>query len=215
MLKLANIQMLFPTPLVTFQVDEAEALNRDLLQEIEDRRSAEPGEKRSNRQGWHSAYDLFRRKEKAHARLAAIIREAVAQTTLRLAPDAPLDKLDMECEGWVNVNPTGAYNTPHDHPGNLWSGTYYVATPPAADGIESSGRIEFIDGRSGLADNFVRAPFTASKCGIAPKPGMLLLFPANLLHWVHPNLAAGDRVTVAFNARFKRRSAPGARPRRR
>lgn len=213
MLKLAKIQMLFPTPLVTFQVDEAEALNRDLLQEIEARRHAEPGQTRSNRQGWHSAYDLFSRKEAAHARLAGIIRQAVEQTTRQLAPAAPLDKLEMECEGWINVNPTGAYNTPHDHPGNLWSGTYYVATPAAGDGSDSSGRIEFIDGRSGLADNFVKAPFTASKCGIGPQPGMLLLFPANLLHWVHPNLAEGERVTVAFNARFHPRSMRRGRAR--
>jgi hypothetical protein len=43
---------------------------------------------------------------------------------------------------------------------------------------------------------------------------MLLLFPANLLHWVHPNLAADERVTVAFNARFNRRPERGSRPRR-
>lgn len=206
--------MVFPTPLVTFQVDEAEALNRDLLQEIAARRQAEAGETRSNRQGWHSAYDLFRRKEKAQARLAAIIRRAVEQVTRQLAPAAPLDKLEMECEGWININPPGAYNTPHDHPGFLWSGTYYVATPAGPQGSDSSGRIEFFDPRSGLADSFVKGPFTASKCSVGPTPGMLLLFPANLLHWVHPNLATDDRVTVAFNARFNRRPESGGRSRR-
>ena len=210
MLKLAHIQMLFPTPLVTFLVEDAEVLNRELLAEIDKRRRAEQGKTVSNRQGWHSDYDLFKRKEKAQARLAGIIRDAVEQATRKLAPDADLSRLRMECDGWINVNPTGAYNTPHDHPGNLWSGTYYVVTPDAGEGSAASGRIEFIDARSGLADNLVNAPFTASKCGVRPKPGMLLLFPANLLHWVHPNAAAEDRVTVAFNARFVPRSA-GAR----
>lgn len=213
MLKLAHIQMLFPTPLVTFLVEDAEALNRELLEEIEKRRRGEQGEKKSNRQGWHSAYDLFKRKEKAQARLTGIIRDAVEQATRKLAPDADLSRLRMECDGWINVNPTGAYNTPHDHPGNLWSGTYYVATPHAGEASAASGRIEFIDSRSGLADNLVNAPFTASKCGVRPKPGMLLLFPANLLHWVHPNAAAEDRVTIAFNARFIPRSATSSRPR--
>lgn len=211
MLKLANVQVLFPTPLVTFVVDDAEKLNRELMKEIEQRRRDEQGEAKSNRQGWHSAFDLFRRKEKAQARLAGIIREAVTQATARLAPNADLSPLQMEMEGWINVNPTGAYNTPHSHPGNLWSGTYYVATPEAGDERDSSGRIEFIDSRGGLEDNFVRAPFTASKCGIRPKPGMLLMFPANLLHWVHPNAAAEERVTIAFNARFSRRPAPAGR----
>jgi uncharacterized protein (TIGR02466 family) len=212
LLKLSHIQTLFPTPLLTFLVDEAEALNGELLEEIEQRRRAEQGKTVSNRHGWHSAYDLFRRKEKAHARLAGIIRDAVEQATRKLAPNADLSKLRMECDGWINVNPTGAYNTPHDHPGNLWSGTYYVTTPDAGDASGPSGRIEFIDSRAGLADNFVKAPFTASKCGIRPKPGMLLMFPANLLHWVHPNAAKEDRVTIAFNARFIPRAA-GARPR--
>jgi len=30
--------------------------------------------------------------------------------------------------------------------------------------------------------------------------GTLLLFPATLIHCVHPNHGAGDRITVAFNA---------------
>lgn len=213
LLKLAHIQTLFPTPLATFTVDEAETLNRELLQEIEKRRASEQGEKKSNRQGWHSAYDLFSRKENAQARLAGIIREAVEQLTIKLAPHADLAKLRLDCDGWINVNPTGAYNTPHDHPGNLWSGTYYVATPDGGDAHDQSGRIEFIDSRSGLADNLVKAPFAASKCGIRPKAGMLLIFPANLLHWVHPNAAAEDRVTIAFNARFSPRRAAAGRSR--
>ncbi len=209
MLKLAHVQTLFPTPLVTFFVDDAEGLNRDLLQEIAKRRASEDGAVRSNRQGWHSAYDLFRRKETAQARLAGVIREAVQQATLKLAPNADLTKLQVECEGWINVNPTGAYNTPHDHPGNLWSGTYYVATPEGGD--DAAGRIEFIDTRASLADNLVKAPFTAGRSSLKPKPGMLLMFPANVLHWVHPNAAAEDRVTIAFNARFSARASAARR----
>jgi uncharacterized protein (TIGR02466 family) len=213
LLKLAHVQNLFPVPLVSFQVDDSEALNNDLLAEIERRRQSEEGEVRSNRQGWHSAYDFFRRKEKAHVRLAAIIQEAVQQATMKLAPETQLSRLKIEYEGWINVNPTGAYNTPHDHPGHLWSGTYYVSTPAGPDGQDSSGRIEFFDSRGGLGDHYVRAPFTASKAGIRPKAGMLLMFPSNLLHWVHPNLAGEDRVTVAFNAKFTPK--PGASAKRR
>ncbi len=209
----AQVQMIFPTPLITFQVEEAETLNRDLLAEIAARRASEPGLKRSNFQGWHSAKDLFKRKEKAQARLATIIRHAIEQATRQQAPSAPIAQLEMECEGWINVNPPGAYNAPHDHPGSLWSGTYYVATPVAAVENEQSGRIEFFDSGSGLADNFVNAPFTASKCSIGPKPGMLLLFPANLLHWVHPNLAEEERITVAFNSRFNQRRPSAGRRR--
>lgn len=211
LLKLAHIQGLFPTPLATFHVDDAETLNRELLTEISRRREAEGGAARSNRQGWHSAYDLFKRKEKAQARLAAIIREAVTQATMKLAPNSDLSKLQMECDGWINVNPTGAYNTPHDHPGNLWSGAYYVAVPPAAEGDPSSGSIEFIDTRASLATSHIKAPFTGARSSLQPKPGTLLLFPANVVHWVHPNTSEQDRITIAFNARFSPRVSAARR----
>ena len=211
MLKLAHIQSLFPTPLVTFHVDDADELNRELLREIAKRRAAEEGASRSNRQGWHSAYDLFRRKEKAQARLAGIIREAIEQATMKLAPNTDLSRLQLECDGWINVNPPGAYNTPHDHPGNLWSGTYYVANPSTGDGDTSSGCIEFIDTRSSLPTDLIKAPFTGARSSLQPKPGTLLLFPANVVHWVHPNAATDDRVTIAFNARFSPRGGGGRR----
>lgn len=211
LLKLAHIQGLFPTPLATFHVDDADALNRELLAEIARRREAEEGSARSNRQGWHSAYDLFKRKEKAQAKLAGIIREAVTQATMKLAPNSDLGKLQMECDGWINVNPTGAYNTPHDHPGNLWSGAYYVAMPAVGEGDTSSGSIEFIDTRASLATSLIKAPFTGARSSLQPKPGTLLLFPANVVHWVHPNTSTEDRVTIAFNARFSPRGAAAKR----
>jgi len=30
----------------------------------------------------------------------------------------------------------------------------------------------------------------------------MVIFPAYLTHWVYPNELAGERVSVAFNARF-------------
>lgn len=209
---LQSIQGLFPTPLLTFEVGEAEALNRDLMAEIGRRHADEAGRSRSNRLGWHSAIDLFDRKEAAHARLAAIIREACDEVIAKLAPRLDLAVLKARYEGWVNVNPTGAYNRPHDHPGNLLSGVYYVATPQAADDDPLSGRIEFINQRAALNDNLVAALFTAPSASVQPRPGMLLIFPANVLHWVHPNLAEENRVTIAFNMKFEpRRNLPGSK----
>ena len=36
-------------------------------------------------------------------------------------------------------------------------------------------------------------------------PGQVLIFPATLVHWVHPNDSDDDRVTIAFNGHFRRR----------
>ena len=204
-LELTEVRNLFPTPLVTFKIDD-DQLNRELLAEIEQRRASEGGVKRSNRQGWHSASDFFQRREPAQAKLAGFMCEAVLQATRQLAPDIDLSRLDLVCDGWINANPTGAYNSPHDHVGSLWSGVYYVSMPSdGADESQSSGRLEFLSSRGGLAKGAITAPFTATKLSVRPKPGSLLLFPANLLHWVHPNASAEERVTIAFNAQFIQR----------
>src|SRR5215203_938766 len=52
-------RILFPNPFMTVRLDGSEALNRDLLREIMKRRKSEPGIKRSNHQGWHSAGDFW------------------------------------------------------------------------------------------------------------------------------------------------------------
>jgi hypothetical protein len=48
----------------------------------------------------------------------------------------------------------------------------------------------------------------ASKVAILPEPGMLILFPSFLRHWVYPNEQDADRTTIAFNARFVIARAP-------
>ena len=209
-LELTDVRTLFPTPLVTFKIDDSE-LNRDLMAEIEQRRASEPGLNRSNRQGWHSASDFFQRREPAQAKLAGFMREAVLQATRQLAPEIDLTRLDLLCDGWINSSPTGAYNSPHDHVGSLWSGVYYVAMPAdRTEETQSSGRLEFLSGNRGLAKGPISAPFTASKISLRPKPGSLLMFPSNVLHWVHPNASGEERVTIAFNARFIQRQTGAA-----
>ena len=206
--RLDKIDSLFPTPLLHFTVVDHEALNKTLLLEIAERRAAEEGVTRTNRLGWHSQSDLFARAEPAQAKLAETIKQAAAEATRKLAPGAPFDELHLICEGWINVNPTGAYNAPHDHGGSFWSGAYYVAVPKdEGDG----GAIEFIAPHHlHSPGGVVRAPMTASKATFRPTTGTLLLFPATLTHWVHPNSSAEERVTIAFNASLRKVAAPGA-----
>jgi uncharacterized protein (TIGR02466 family) len=204
--ELTGIQPLFASPLLSFNVPNADALNAGLLAEIGARRAAEPSIYRSNRGGWHSADDVFRRTEPAHQRLARQIIGAVRTATLTLQPAAQVNALRLEAEGWVNVNPPGALNAPHDHPGWLWSGCYYVQVPAAGEGsTPTDGCIEFINSRTNLrAGPSIDIPFMRSQVVVQPLAGQLLLFPSHLLHWVCPHVGPGDRVSVAFNARWMR-----------
>lgn len=207
--KLQSADNLFPTPLFRFQVEEAEELNRALLKEIAKRQSAEPGMAKSNRQGWHSATDLFDRKEPAQAKLAQMIVQMLVHATRSVAPNADTTGVELAADGWINVNPSGAYNAPHDHLGAFWSGSYYVSVPDGGDG--HAGAIEFLSPHKPLPGiGSFRAPITADKMHFRPKPGSVLIFPATLVHWVHPNDSDEERVTIAFNGKFRpKRPAKG------
>ena len=109
------------------------------------------------------------------------------------------------CQGWINVNPPGAFNAPHDHSSFALSGVYYASVPPEGRG----GAIEFLDPRANAnACTIEGAACFNRKFRIHPKPGNLLVFPSYLTHWVQPNGDSTDRVTVAFNIRYLKQSDP-------
>jgi uncharacterized protein (TIGR02466 family) len=199
-----EVRVLFPVPFVTIRLQDAETLNPRLLAEIEQRRKVEPGIDRSNRYGWHSALDLFDRREPAHAQLAREIDAMVSSVTAKLVPDAPAG-IGTSHEGWVNVSPTNAMNSPHDHPGSFWSGTYYVHIPEADESDRQSGAIEFLDPRGSIGSNAgLETPFTRGKFTARPAAGTCFIWPSFVRHWVHPNRSAEDRVSIAFNSRYTR-----------
>lgn len=207
-LKLHRIEPLFLSPLVVFEVEDSGPLNARLVEEIGARRAAEPTLNRSNRLGWHSEADFFRRQEPAHRELARQLQEMVVAATRRVAPKADLGPVEFACDGWINVNPANAYNAPHDHSGALWSGCYYVAVPgPGADNPDG-GAIEFLSPNpSSPFAGLLPSPMTIDKLKVQPKAGQALLFPGTLRHWVHPQGSSEDRVTIAFNAVIRRAAA--------
>jgi uncharacterized protein (TIGR02466 family) len=203
-LTLQGIEPLFYTPLLSFELSNAADLNRQLLAEAQARRAASTGLARSNIEGWHSDDDFFEREEPGCAALRRQIIEAVRQASLRLSPDYDFGRVGIQAQGWINILPAGGMNAPHDHPGWVWSGCYYVQTP---HGDGRSGEIEFIDSRTNLRTlGLDGAPCFASKFSLRPQAGQLLLFPSYLKHWVAPNRSQQERVSIAFNARFAQRS---------
>jgi uncharacterized protein (TIGR02466 family) len=189
--------------LLRFEVADAGKLNQALLKEITKRAKAEGGMTRSNRKGWHSARDLFDRKEPAQQKLAGLLLRIMAQATKVVAPDTDFTNVELVADGWINVNPRGAYNAPHDHLGGFWSGVYYVRVPEAQEG--QGGAIEFLAPHKPVPGHgIISAPITADKVLIRPEVGTVLLFPSTILHWVHPNEADEERVTIAFNGFFRR-----------
>ena len=203
MLEHTRYEKLFSTPVLRYRVPDGEALNTALLAEGARMRAASEGAQKSNRGGWHSEGNIFAESAACFGRLCDIAREAVYDATERVGAKTPREELDVRISGWMNANPTGGFNAPHTHPGAHWSGVYYVAQPDIEVG--NSGMIEFIDPRSDLPNwRLLKAPPFRMKKKLRPQPGELILFPSYLVHWVYPNEADDERVTIAFNATFKR-----------
>ena len=100
---------------------------------------------------------------------------------------------------WANINYPGGYNKPHIHPNSLYSGVYYVKTPP------NCGKIVFNDPRPGIQSNM-----PSRVKGQPPKhlwrevhldtvEGRIIMFPSWLWHCVEPNESNDIRISVSFN----------------
>ena len=91
-------------------------------------RTAEPGETKSNVGGWHSAGNIFERKEPLIGVLQQHLQAAI-QHVSTVAKQVTASRINFKAtlDGWINVNGPGDYNLPHYHPGNTWSGVYSSA----------------------------------------------------------------------------------------
>ena len=203
-----KLDHLFSTPVFTFHVKDADSLNVALINDIQALRATSQGLQRSNQKGWHSENDFFKREEPSFKKLAVALMTGVKAATQKLAPDYGLDNVDMLVEGWINVNSTGAFNVPHDHPGYVWSGCYYVQVPPTP--IGSSGVLEFLDPRTNIAvSGLSNTAAFSNKVQRKPKAGLFYIFPSYLMHWVYPNEEQDERISIAFNVRFVRKGSQG------
>ncbi len=194
----------FSTPIMHFHFPEHEPLNQELLKEGAKMRKESEGITKSNRGGWHSAGNLYKNTAPSIKILRALSEECVNACMKKVGAKADLTKLDMELYAWMNVNPVMGFNAPHTHPGAHWSGVYYISQPEIEEG--NSGMIEFLNPRTDLPNwRILDIPAFGSKTKFRPKPGEMILFPSYLMHWVYPNETDQERVTVAFNATFKKK----------
>jgi uncharacterized protein (TIGR02466 family) len=112
------------------------------------------------------------------------------------AADAP-----MFIEGWAVVYRAGAYHKPHGHHDSAWSGVYYVTTSEGSG--SSEGAMELFDPR--VAAHAHEGEAWEGTYQVNPEPGMLIVFPSWLQHWVRPVGGNSARICVAFNIGYWQR----------
>ena len=193
-----DIHYIYPTPIVIREVPESASINPELRRVILEQSRLERGEIRSNYGGWHSASTLFSWSIPEVDVLRRRVAEAVKSISAHCTGD-PSVSGEFTVAGWANVSQRGDYNKPHHHPGVAWSGVYYVDAGSALGKRPDEGAIEFLDPR-GAVDMvaYPGSPFSAN-FRITPLDGMLVLFPAWLVHVVNRYDGEGERVSIAFN----------------
>lgn len=199
-----SLELIFATPLLRFHHPNPHPLNADLWRDGLAWQHQSAGIQRSNQHGWHSPNDLFTRHEASFAHLRDWILSRCNKASKLLRPDFDPAQQQPISEAWANINGPSAFNAPHDHAGFHWSGVYYVRVPDAGSAESRSGNLELLDPRSCIAGHCLPAtPGFAPKLRIIPKPGVLIVFPSYLRHWVYPNDQPEARMSIAFNLRYQ------------
>lgn len=120
-----------------------------------------------------------------------------------------LRRLHIALESWFHVTRRGGYFSTHNHALHSWSGVYCVDPGLDSSGITDSGLLNFINPSAmstmfmDMAVSRLRGSFSYGPREFRLVPGQLVMFPSWVLHEVKPFEGEGQRITVAFNARFR------------
>ena len=95
---------------------------------------------------------------------------------------------------WANINYENDINWPHRHQGDL-SGVFYVQTQSNSGDLVLENFNFDVNNKLSLHLN------TEATVSVQPKKNKLVLFDANLTHYVTKNLSKNPRISISFNAR--------------
>src|SRR3954471_4630285 len=209
----SEIVPLFSTPVVISDLPEAATLNADLAKVIAERHKSHPGTQHSNLGGWQSSWDMDRWGGAPAIKLMAIGRNLHNRVTTDRkgntgsGPHPGYFAVTWHGNMWANVNRTGHGNEFHSHPGSFWAGVYYVDDGGIGADPSLGGELEIMDPRAPgvamyapqLAFNMPGGLSVGANEVVLPKAGLMVLFPAWLLHQVRPYRGAAERISIAFN----------------
>lgn len=200
-----DVFAMFPTPVVHVEIPDSAALNADLKAVIERQRQLDTGTEHSNFGGWQSTWEMDKWGGAPAIKLLAHARHNANRITCDRKGE-PVT-IQWKAEMWANVNRTGHGNEFHCHPSSVWSVVYYVDDGGISADPTLEGWLELMDPRAPAS--FMYAPHLAFNCAgglsvggnevVIPKAGLMVLFPAWVMHQVRPYKGTAERISIAFN----------------
>ncbi len=206
-----RVRLLFGTPILSVLWPEPEALNHQLTDLVLDLERTQPSVRQSNRGGWQSEKNLQSLRHPAVQTLLSWIDVGVYLISSDLVGEDAVDHFPEKwrISAWANVNRVGHFNGTHYHVGGFWSGVYYVTTGTGTPDDLGSGVIGFRSpSQAGMIASNIYAPpalqqaFQQEVC-LQPEPGLMLIFPSWLEHWVNPYGGTEPRISIAFDVTYQ------------
>jgi tetratricopeptide (TPR) repeat protein len=163
------------------------------------RTSAHPADQ-SLRGGTQTRGNLFESTDPAVRGLARAIRMTIEArlAEVRRDSDHPFRGRNTGRVGfptsWSVRLSSAGHHVSHIHPAGWLSSAYYASLPPEVNRATGQGLLTF-----GVPDAALGLDLP-SRYTVAPRPGLLVLFPSYLWHGTTPFESAAPRLTVAFDA---------------
>jgi uncharacterized protein (TIGR02466 family) len=202
------IQAMFPTPVVTFQIDPELVSLAALREVILAREEMTQGVTRSNIDGWQSPDDFLAWCGPDGTNLVRQFGDAVEKLSATFdGHNLKRGGLNWHVQAWANINRQSHANATHFHPGSYWSGCFYVDDGGIAGAPDLGGALEFTDPRGPLPIMYApHVKIAIDQCATAglgerihPRMGTGILFPSWLSHAVTPYWGNGTRISIALN----------------
>ncbi len=155
-------------------------------------------------------FDLLSRDHPGLSRLKAFIVDSVRRTVAHVnGGNQDPARIGVEiADSWYHITNQGGYHDTHVHGGCSWCGIYYLQIGDSGarrEGSAPNGGSRFYSPlwRGGAHQDYGNQYLTHSYVDPPIQDGLLLLFPAYLLHSGLPYSGTQDRVVIAFNTRSR------------
>jgi len=187
----------FPSPIITFDLPYYHKFRDSLIEHIYDVRAQTQTVLRSNNGGWQSPPVSLPNTFANH--IFANLNEIV--TTQFLASDWICEIGNL----WYNINPSGACNDRHTHPGCDLACVFYVKIPDGDCGqleLENPNHFTQFHMLNTMDESIKDTTKISHSLWFPPEEGVTVVFPANLLHRVMTNNTNHDRISISWNMRI-------------
>ena len=210
-----GVDLLWPTPLLTVQVADADALNPALIELVADHRKDAGADRAQQYASEDNLLQQYRQGPvpQLFEALSAAVFSAAREVNAGAWAQLNSPRIRVEIVGaWFQIANGGAFHDVHNHGNCSWSGVYYAQVDEPSARVQSerygveNGVTRFYGpylSRLGGAHMDLGAAYLQhSHVDVPPVAGRAVIFPSHLLHKAMPYEGALDRIIFSFNAQL-------------